>query len=65
MTVNVEGMSCTGCEARIEKAIGRMRGVNKVKANYKWGTVEIDGDVDARDVKNEIEDLGYKVTKVD
>ncbi len=63
LEMKVDGMSCGGCEKRIEKVVKDISGVDKVEADYKKGTVKVKGSdsVDKRDVQRKIEDIGYKV----
>jgi len=37
----VEGMTCVNCEARIEKRLSALNGVESVRASYRTGRVEI------------------------
>jgi len=47
ISLNVEGMSCGGCEKSISSALLAKDGVNSVTASHSDGTVAIDFD-DAR-----------------
>ena len=40
--LKIKGMHCTGCEETIENAIGRLPGVQKVKADYVKQTVDVE-----------------------
>jgi copper chaperone len=44
ININVEGMSCGGCEKSIRNALLEHDGVNEVKASHATGIVEIDFD---------------------
>ena len=61
--LKVEGMSCGGCEKRIENAVGDIKNVKKVEANHEDGTVKIESkkELDMEEVKEKIENLGYTV----
>lgn len=61
--LKVEGMSCEGCEQRIERALKEIRGIEKVEADHTRDTVKITSrtDVSERDIIRKIEDLGYDV----
>ncbi len=39
--LRVSGMSCTGCEQRIEKALGRVEGVLRSAADHRAGQVRV------------------------
>lgn len=61
--LNVEGMMCGGCEKRIENALNEIKEIKKVKANHEDGTVKIESkkEVNMDNVKEKIENLGFKV----
>ena len=65
VTLRVTGMSCTGCEQRIGKLLGRLDGVGQVSADHRSGEVRfrLDGAVTALStVVARIEDAGYQVS---
>ena len=56
----VKGMHCPSCEKLLQMDIGDIAGVKSVKANWKAGTVEVDGDkIDSGAVKKAIIGAGY------
>ena len=56
----VEGMSCTGCEERVTKAVKHVEGVRRVDADHETGTVAITADDGAEDdIRQAIHDAGY------
>ncbi len=62
----VKGMTCSGCELKIEKKIKALDGVIKVKANYVKGKVTVtyeENKVNLAQVKQIIIDLDYKVVE--
>ena len=61
-TLNIEGMRCEGCVARIEKALGEAGINHTVSLEAKTVTVEGDDIVVAKAME-EIEDLGFGVEK--
>jgi len=66
VTLRVEGMTCTGCEANIEKAVRNLSGVKQVKADYKKGEVKVTfekGKVSVEKIQEAIHKAGYKVPK--
>lgn len=65
VTIATQGMSCTGCESRIEQALGRLEGVRRVKADQRASRVEVafDQEVDEAVIHRRIEELGYEVTR--
>ena len=63
--LNVEGMMCGGCEKRIENAVANIEGVEKVVANHENGTVIVTAskNIDLGQIKEKIEDIGFKVVR--
>jgi len=60
-TFKVKGMHCPSCEKLLQMDIGDIPGVKSVKADWKKGAVEVDGDkVDAGAVKKAITGAGYE-----
>lgn len=66
--LNIEGMSCTNCELRIERRLSNLNGIQKVKASYNKGIVNIaynKDEISKENIEKIIEDLEYKVIKED
>ena len=66
--IRISGMSCTGCENRVENVLKNIENVESVNANYNTGIVEI-GTNDIKDlnidvIKETLEDLGYDILEV-
>lgn len=64
ITVDVKGMTCSGCEQHIEHAVGQLEGVNSVKASYDSGTATISfasSVVTDENIFDAINQTGYKV----
>lgn len=62
-TVEVGGMSCTGCEEAVENALRTLEGVHRVDADYEVGKVEVAAEADVSDdaLGTSIHDAGYEV----
>lgn len=62
-TIQVDGMSCGGCEDAVENALRTLDGVHRVDANHEAGTVEVatESDVSDDDLGTTIHDAGYGV----
>lgn len=61
-TINIEGMACMKCAARVEKALSGLSGVTEVKVNLENKTAEIEAEnVTDENLKETIEDLGFDV----
>ena len=66
--IRISGMSCTGCENRVENVLKNIENVESVNANYNTGIVEIGTnnikDLDIDMIKEILEDLGYDILEV-
>jgi sulfite exporter TauE/SafE/copper chaperone CopZ len=59
----VGGMTCVGCQNRIERALSRTEGVVWARVSYADGTARVEYDpneTDAREIVTAIEGLGYR-----
>lgn len=67
-TMIIEGMMCGHCSARVEKALGEIQGVEKVKIDLekKTATVKINKNNPVEDnvLKTAVEEAGYKVIEI-
>jgi copper chaperone CopZ len=58
--LKVEGMTCGGCVASVENALGRVAGVRKVKVDLAAGTAVVEGaGLDAERLVAVVYDAGY------
>ena len=66
--IRISGMSCTGCENRVENVLKNIENVESVNANYNTGIVEIETNdiknLDINVIKETLEDLGYDILEV-
>ena len=66
--IKISGMSCTGCENRVENVLKNIENVESVNANYTTGIVEIGTNdiknLDIDVIKEALEDLGYDILEV-
>ena len=61
MSFKVKGMHCPSCEKLLQMDIGDITGVRSVKADWKMGMVEVEGEkLDSDAIKKAILDSGYK-----
>lgn len=66
MTLEIAGMSCAHCQARVEKALASVAGVDSVKVDLANGTATVEGkDLDAKALAHAVTDAGYAVTAID
>jgi copper chaperone len=64
LTLNVEGMSCGGCEKSIRNALLTHDGVTEVNASHEAGTVTVDFDdkkIQPAALREAIETAGFDV----
>lgn len=60
--LSVEGMSCTGCENRVENALETVKGVKRTDADHNTGTVEVAAESGTEDAaRRAVHDAGYDV----
>ena len=57
--LRAEGFSCPSCVAKVEKQVGRLKGVEKVKVHFASSRIEIDHDAD----RVSVDDLVAAVAK--
>lgn len=55
----VTGMTCAACQARVEKAVGKLPGVNEVSVSLLTNSMGVDGDVSEADIIRAVEEAGY------
>ena len=41
LVLQVEGMTCTACENRIQRALGQLEGVRQARADHQAGEVRV------------------------
>lgn len=64
-TLVVEGMHCENCEIRVQNALNRLDGVAcKVNLKKKTATVAYSAEVSDALLKETVEKMGYKVTRI-
>ena len=63
--LQVKGMSCSGCEQRIQKVLGRVEGVFRTVADHRAAEVRVMFDpnrTSEQAVRSCIEQAGYEVS---
>lgn len=53
-----EGFSCPSCVAKIEKQVGRLKGVRRVSVKFTSGRVEVDHDASVTSIGEIIAAIG-------
>ncbi|MFL9592950.1 heavy-metal-associated domain-containing protein [Aeromonas schubertii] len=57
--LKIEGMSCGGCAASLERALGAQPGVTAVKVDFASATARIEGEVEPAALVALIEAQGF------
>ena len=55
----VTGMTCAACQARVEKAVGKLPGVRSVSVSLLTNSMGVEGEVSEADVIRAVEETGY------
>lgn len=64
-TMSIEGMSCSHCSGRVEKALNELPGVTAtVSLEGKSATINTDGQVSDAQLKDAVTETGYEVTSL-
>lgn len=61
----VNGMSCTSCAARIEKAVKLIEGVKNSELNFSNSTIMVEYDdenMNPEKIQHTVMDIGYNIT---
>src|SRR5690606_27394382 len=61
LSVDIEGMTCASCSARVEKVLKQLPGVTDATVNLATETATITGATDAASVQRAIEKAGFSV----
>ena len=64
ITVKVDGMTCGGCQAAVEKAIASLGGVASAKVSLEAGAAEVNFDettLGAEEIEKAVEEAGFEV----
>jgi Cu+-exporting ATPase len=64
IALDITGMTCAACAARIEKVVSRVDGVSRADVNLplERASIEIDGEIDAAKLIAAVERAGYGAT---
>ena len=58
-TIDVDGMSCGGCEQNVVEALENVSGVSDANADHEAGTATVEGDANTDDLVAAVQDAGY------
>ena len=59
----VTGMSCAACQARVEKAVNAVPGVESCAVSLLTNSMGVEGNADAREIIEAVEKAGYGASK--
>lgn len=66
MILDVAGMSCNHCKARVEKALNSVEGVNNVEVDLENGKAKVEGpSLDVKALAKAVTNAGYAVTGIE
>jgi P-type Cu+ transporter len=62
--IDIEGMTCASCVARVERSVAKVDGVQEVAVNFanNVGTITHDANFNEQNVLDAVENAGYKAT---
>jgi len=58
-TIDVQGMSCDGCEETVKDALGDVPGVTDATADRETGSATVEGDAERAALVEAVEQAGY------
>ena len=61
----ITGMSCAACQARVEKAVGKLDGVDNCSVSLLTNSMAVEGSASAKDIIKAVEDAGYGASLFD
>ena len=56
---DVTGMSCAACSARVEKAVGKVKGVTSCSVSLLTNSMGVEGTASPQDIISAVEKAGY------
>lgn len=65
--IEIDGMMCNHCAKKVESALLSIENISKVKIDLKGkkAIITLNGAVDNDEIKTKIEDIEYKVIKIE
>lgn len=63
MVLKIEGMMCGHCQARVEKALKAVAGVETVEVSLENKTATVTGNADPTLLRQAVIDAGYRITE--
>ena len=64
--ISIEGMSCAHCANHVKQALNEIGATNvEVNLEKKMATADLKDEVDDKEIRLAIEDVGYDVVKIE
>lgn len=65
-TIEINGMTCSHCEARVKKELEKIKGVESVEASAekKTAVITLSRNVEETILKEAVEEAGYEYVKI-
>ena len=60
----VTGMSCAACQARVEKAVGKVPGVSACSVSLLTNSMGVEGTATAEEIIRAVENAGFATVQV-
>ena len=60
---NITGMSCAACQARVEKAVSKLPGVDSCAVSLLTNSMSVEGSADSAEIIKAVEAAGYGALK--
>ena len=62
---SISGMSCAACSARVEKAVGGLKGVESCSVSLLTNSMTVEGNISDEEIISAVEAAGYGATPAD
>lgn len=65
---DIKGMTCASCQAHVQKAVEKLKGVNKVNVNLLTNSMNVDFDekiLDVETIEKAVKNVGYEACSID
>ena len=62
-TIEIQGMSCEGCETTVEEALASVDGVTAVQVDRETDSATIEGEPNRDELVNAVTDAGYEIPR--
>ena len=60
----VEGMTCAACQARVEKAVSKVDGVQSCAVSLLTNSMGVEGSADPKAIMKAVQDAGLQLVEV-